>query len=234
MGRGFVMTTRHTPEREAAPSVVDAVGRESPLLIEQFLPSYEFAVVHAGVFRAPPEACYPAARGLDLLGDPVIRTLLGLRSLPQRLADSLGARRDAALAAPPRTFRLEDMLGPPIAWLLLGEEPGVQIVLGQVGRPWQPVGASEGPAVESAAFAAFDRPDFAKIAFSLRVQPYGASSSIVTMETRVALTDPRSLRRFKRYWRVVGPFVRLIDRMTLRMLADELRRSAPTGTATGA
>ena len=126
------------------------------------------------------------------------------------------------------------MVGPPLNWVVLGEEPDVQIVLGQVGRPWKPAGASEGPPVAPAEFASFARPDFAKIAFSLRVQPYGVSSSIVTMETRIALTDPRSLRRFTRYWRVVGPFVRLIDRMTLRLLADELRRSAPTGTATGA
>jgi len=63
------------------------------------------------------------------------------------------------------------------------------------------------------------------------VQPYGVASSILTMETRVVLTDPGSLRRFARYWRLVEPSVRLIDRMTLRLLASELRRSTPTGTA---
>jgi hypothetical protein len=51
------------------------------------------------------------------------------------------------------------------------------------------------------------------------------------MDRRVALTDTRSRRRFTRCWRVVGPFVPLIDRMTLRLLADELRRSAPGAAA---
>jgi hypothetical protein len=213
--------------------VIDAVGRESPLLIEQFLPSYDFVVVHAGVFRAPPEACYPAARGLDLLGDPVIRTLLGLRSLPQRVADRLARQAEPSARRTPRTFRLEDMIGPPIGWLLLAEEPSVQIVLGQIGRPWKPAGASEGPPVEPASFASFGDPGFAKIAFSLKVQPYGAASSTLTMETRVALTDPRSLRRFTRYWRLVGPFVRVIDRMTMRLLAAELRRSPPAEASAG-
>lgn len=76
-------------------------------------------------------------------------------------------------------------------WVLLGEEPNVEIVFGQIGRPWKPVGASSGPPVEPAAFVGFDRPGFAKIAFNLRVEPYGTTSSILTVETRVALTDPR-------------------------------------------
>ncbi len=118
------------------------------------------------------------------------------------------------------TFGLDDMVR--YGWILLGEEPGVEIVFGQIGRPWKPVGASTGPSVEQAGFAAFDQPGFAKIAFSLRVQHYGAASSIVTMDTRIVLTDPESRQRFGRYWMLVGPFVRLIDRMTLRLLGAEL------------
>jgi hypothetical protein len=158
----------------------------SKLLIDRFLPRYDLAVVHAEVFRVPSEACYRTARDLDLLRHPIIRTLLGLRSLPQRLADRLTGQRHAPAAAPRGTFRLDDMVGPPLGWILLAEEPGAQIVLGQIGRPWKPVGASEGPPLSRAAFAPFDGPGFAKIAFGLRVQPHGATSSILTMETRVA------------------------------------------------
>ena len=56
----------------------DALGRrDSQLLIDEFLPRYDFAVVHASVLPARPEACYRAALAVDLLRDPVIRTLLG-------------------------------------------------------------------------------------------------------------------------------------------------------------
>ncbi|HEY5187184.1 MAG TPA: hypothetical protein VIM19_20330 [Actinomycetes bacterium] len=223
-----------TQTPEPAPAAARDTSRDPILLIDRFLPRYDFAVVHAGVFRAPPEACYQCARGLDLLRDPLIRTLLGIRSLPERLLGRLPGHRAAAGAeAPPPTFRLDDMVGPPLGWILLGEQPNMQIVLGQIGRPWKPVGASEGPPVAPAEFASFDRPGFAKIAFSLLVQPYGVASSILTMETRVVLTDPGSRRPFGRYWRLVEPSVRLIDRMTLRLLAAELRRSTPTGTSTG-
>jgi hypothetical protein len=202
--------------------------RDSRLLIDEFLPRYDFAAVHASVLRAPPEACYRTALGVDLLRDPVIRTLLGIRSLPQRLADRFARQHHAETAAaePPRTFRLGDMVS--YGWIVLDEEPNVELVLGQIGRPWKSAGASSGPPVAPAAFAAFDRPGFAKIAANLRVEPYGASSSILTIETRVALTDPESLRRFTRYWTFIRPFSALIRRAALRLVGADLRHTPPT------
>jgi hypothetical protein len=228
--RGSFMAQQFGQQPEAGPSPAAAGG----LLIDQFLPRYDFAVTHAGVFRTAPQRCYQAAHGLDLLQDPVVRTLLGIRALPQRFAGRLSGTADVRVAGPPlRRFSLEDMIGPPLGWTLLGEEPGAEIVLGQIGRPWKPAGASEGAPIAAPAFAPFDGPGFAKIAFSLRVQPYGVTSSLLIMETRVALTDAQSLRRFSRYWKLAGPFIRLIDRMTLRLLATELRRPAGTGAVSG-
>jgi hypothetical protein len=204
-----------------APAAPPAPG----LLLDRYLPRYDLAVAHAEVFRAPPAACYRAARGVDLLRDPILRTLLGLRTLPQRLADRLAGRRDAtAGGASPSTFRLDDMVRPPISWMLLSEDPGVEIVLGQIGRPWQPTDMGSGPDVAPGSFAAFDQPGFAKIAVSLRVQPYGETGTILTMETRVAVTDPVSLRRFRRYWALIGPFSHLTRWIALRLVAADLRR----------
>lgn len=90
-------------------------------------------------------------------------------------------------------FRVEDMTR--YGWDLLGENPS-EIVLGQTGRPWRGGRAAVGPVVAPAAFATYDKPGYAKLAFSLRVDPRGTTSSILTMETRVALTDATSLRRF--------------------------------------
>lgn len=201
--------------------------RDAQLLIDEFLPRYDFAVVHASVLRARPEACYRAALGVDLLRDPVIRTLLGIRSLPQRLADRLARRHHAATPAePPPTFRLGDMVH--YGWIVLEERPNVELVLGQIGRPWKSAGASSGPTVDPTAFADFDRPGFAKIAANLRVEPYGATASILTIETRVALTDSQSLRRFTRYWTFIRPFSALIRRIALRLVAADLRDTPPS------
>jgi hypothetical protein len=68
----------------------------------------------------------------------------------------------------------------------------------------------------------FDQPGFAKIATSVAVRPNGSSSAILTIESRVALTDDESRRRFRRYWLLIGPFSALTRRMTLRMVAAGL------------
>lgn len=202
----------------------DCGASRSQLLIDGFLPSYDLAVVHARVFRAPPDGCFAAARSLDLFEVPLIRTLLDLRGLPKRLAGALTGKGNASEASR-RTFRLDDMVG--LGWILLGDTPGVEMVLGQVSRPWKPVATSTGAPLTPDEFATFDEPGFAKIAVSLRVDPYGRGSSILTVETRVALTDDESRRRFRRYWFLISPFSDLIRRMSLRVLATKL--ASPEG-----
>ena len=189
-------------------------------------------MAHAGVFPVPPQVCYQTARRLDYFQAPLIRTLIGLRGLPQRLADALTGHHSAAAPARPRLRLGDDMTG--LGFILLGETPGVELVWGQVSRPWQPLAAPTGPPRTLEEFAGFDQPGFAKIAFSLRVDAGGDGASILTMETRVALTDDQSRRRFRRYWRLIGPFSALIRRLALRLLAAELSRlKDPVGTGHG-
>ena len=198
------------------------------LLIDQFLPRYDLAVVHAHVFRVPADECYRAAGELDLFRAPFIRILLDVRGLPQRVASALrGPAGDSTTPGQSRaTFRVKDLVG--LGWTQLGEIPGSQLVLGQVSRPWKPVATSTGSPVSPEQFMTLDRPGFAKIAASLRVDPYGSGSSILTMETRVALIDDESRRRFRRYWLLVAPFSELIRRMAMRLLAADLRRPIPS------
>lgn len=159
---------------------------------------------------------------MDLFRAPLIRALLDLRGLPQRLAGTLrGPAEIPEPTAARATFRLKDMVD--LGWTLLGQTPGSEMVLGQVSRPWKAVAASSGSPMTPEQFASFDVPGFAKIATSLRVDPYGNRSSILTMETRVAVTDDASLRRFRRYWLLAGPFSGLIRRTTMRRLAADLR-----------
>lgn len=201
-----------------------AVGPQ--LLVDQFLPEFDLSVVHADVFRAPAAECFEAARELDLLRAPLVRTLLGIRALPLRAAGTLRGRGKATTPeASRRTFRFKDMVG--LGWILLGETPDVEMVLGKVSRPWKSVAAAADAPTTPERFTTFDEPGFAKIATSLRIDPYGNNSSILTVETRVAITDDESRRRFSRYWVLVGPFSSLIRRMALRLLAKQLRRPAP-------
>ena len=199
---------------------------DAELLVERFLPRYDVAVVHADIFRAPPAQCYARVMELDLLQAPFVRAALGIRALPQRVLGTLRAPGNrTSIEASPLAFRLRDMVG--LGWILLAETPGVEMVLGQVSRPWKADASSTDAPTTPEQFTNFDDPGFAKIVTSLRVDPYGNNSSILTVETRVATTDAMSRRRFRRYWLLIGPASSLIRRMALRLLATELRRSAP-------
>ena len=63
----------------------------------------------------------------------------------------------------------------------------------------------------------------------MRVVPQGPAAAVLTVETRVAATDPASARRFRRYWRFIGPFSDLIRRIAFGMLARELDPAARNG-----
>lgn len=194
------------------------------MLIDRFLPRYDFALAHAVVLGASSEECWAAARRVDFLRHPVFRVLLAGRALPLRVADVVTRAQRASGTAVEglHAFRLDDM--PRLGFVLLGEEPGVEVVYGQVSQPWK-AAASEGPRIDPAGFAEVRTPGFAKIVFSLSVISRGGGSSILVVETRVALTDDDSSRRFRRYWRVIRPFSDVLRRIALRMIAAEVRRS---------
>lgn len=158
----------------------------------------------------------PAERPVPLR----IRVLLELRSLPNRLQRVLKGRPSEP-SRPPLT--LDDMER--AGFLLLGERPGHEIVFGTVVQPWKAVTDDEpAPQVEAGGFAAFDTPGYVKVAFNIRVEPYSSGRALITTETRTAATDPTSLRRFARYWMLVGPFSALIRRLMLRIAKSDAER----------
>jgi hypothetical protein len=98
-------------------------GDDAKLLIDQVLPRSDLAVAHAGVVPVQPEVCYQTACRLDLFQVPRIRTLIGLRGLPQRLAGALTGHRSVGAPARPRLRLGDDLAG--LGFVLLGETPGV-------------------------------------------------------------------------------------------------------------
>jgi hypothetical protein len=101
--------------------------------------------------------------------------------------------------------------------------------MGAITRPWEAdVHFSSIPPDE---FAAFDRPGYAKIAWTIAVEPLGEGHSLVRTETRVVMTDALSRARFRRYWAFVSPGVALIRRESLRIVKadaeERVRAGAP-------
>jgi hypothetical protein len=197
----------------------------APLLLEHYLPHYDVTEVHAVVVDADPDTTWQAIRRIDLSRSPVIQALLELRGVPIRLRRALTGRPLEA-ARPPLT--LDDMAR--AGFLLLEEKPGTEIVLGQISRPWRLTDSTEHtPTIRPDEFAAFATPGYAKIAFNIRLAPYGHGRTLITTETRTATTDPATARRFGLDWTLIGPFSALIRRLMLRLVKEDTEQQRRAG-----
>lgn len=197
-------------------------GVAEQLILDRYLPTYDHELSVSQLFRAPPERVYDTIANLDLFRVPIAHLLLAARGLPVHVIDALARRRGVEVVSEPPTFRVRDL--PARGWMLLGEQPGRQLVYGAVTKPWKGTGGSPDHAVAAEDFAGFAEPGFAKLAESTWVCPYGTRAAVLTMESRVQLTDDDSRRRFARYWFAAGPFIRLMRPTVMRALERELGR----------
>jgi hypothetical protein len=190
-------------------------------LLDRFMPTSEVAERHEIVVAAPAELTMAAAREMDIFRSPLVRAVFAVRTLPARLRGA-AARRPAAL--------LSETLA--LGWRVLADVPGRAIVVGAVTQPWHADVTFRG--LEPHAFAAFDEPGYAKIAWTLEAIPLGPSTSRFRTETRVLTTDPRSRVLFRRYWAVFSPGILLIRRASLGLVKADAERRFQAVTRTAA
>lgn len=156
-------------------------------LLAELLPEYDVRERHSvELGSVPADRALMAARDVTLGELPLARVLFRLRGLPA-----------------PSTRPLLEVEG----FSVLAEEPGREVVVGAIGRPWTPRGGLR----RDVDFRSFAEPGYAKIAFNLLVE-----HETLSTETRVLATDAGSRRRFRAYWLVVRPFSGLIRRLGLR------------------
>jgi hypothetical protein len=172
--------------------------------LDEFLPDYHVNEVHSTRVAAPPEVVLAAARALTSREVPLARALMGVRTLPGRLRG-----RRPALDAP----ILEQFVRG--GFVVLAERPG-ELVLGAVGRFWQPSATVR--RIDAGEFAGFDEPGWAKTAFNFEARPAPGGGTELTTETRIHGTDEVARRSFRRYWLVIGPGSAAIRRAWLRAI----------------
>ena len=180
------------------------------MLLDRYLPTYDVVERHATVVRAPADRVYAAIERADMGASPVARGLMALRAL------AAGPRAGGG----GRTTR--GTLGELLRrnFLPLADDPPRELVLGLVGKFWQPSGGVE--RIPPADFIAFARPGYAKAAWNFAVAPLPDGRGVrLTTETRVHCTDAASRRRFRAYWLLIRPFSGLIRREMLRVIRRE-------------
>jgi hypothetical protein len=182
-----------------------------PVLLDHYMPEFEIVERHETRVAAPADLAFAAAREMDLLSSPAVHAIVRGRELLLRAGP--GTERVA------QPF-VDEMIS--IGWGVLAEAPHREIVLGAVTRPWEAdVRFQSLPPDE---FAAFASPGYVKIAWNLAVESTGPTTSVFRSETRVATTDASARKRFRRYWTIFSPGIRLIRYESLRLVKAEAKR----------
>lgn len=189
-----------------------AANRRSPAMIDRFLPEFDVSEYHETRVRAPAAAAYDAVRNLNLARSWITLALVAMRGVVALAQPRKARELYGPLTRRPR-LTLQDIQR--AGFVLLGEEPGREIVLGVVGKFWKPGSGIE--RVRASDFVTWDEPGYCKGVWNFAVRPDG-EGSVVSTETRVVCTDAAARHSFRRYWRLVGPFSGLIRQRVLALI----------------
>ncbi len=212
---------------DRAPAVADPAGsRAGSLLIERLLPRPDAVRSEHLLVDGDPDAVYARVREADFMRawreSHAVRVLFAARTLGERAVSAAAGRDRPPDPPPPETMRLADL--PPYGeWVVLGEDPPHELAFGAIGRFW--AGETVWEPIDAARFVSFDRPGLARIACDFSLRPYGSGRTLVSYECRTQTTDLASRRAFLRYWRPLSPFIGVVLRSQLRVVAHPTERT---------
>jgi len=191
---------------------------EEDQLLDRFMPVYDVVDRHRIRVKVPAVIALAIARDMELFQLPVVRAIVRGRELALRAGPDKRLRPCGLLAE-----------AQSLGWGVLAEVPGREIVVGAVTRPWEADVTFR--SVPAGDFAAFAEPDYVKIAWTLRADPLDEKSAVFRTETRVLPTDAAARAKFRRYWPVFSPGIKLIRRMALREVKSQAARRARSGVS---
>ncbi|HEX8710064.1 MAG TPA: hypothetical protein VF723_17615 [Pyrinomonadaceae bacterium] len=179
------------------------------MLLDEFLPRYDMRERHRTKVRASADVTYAAIRRLDISEARFSMLLFRLRGLA-----------GGSFAAPPG-FNLDDFLQR--CFILLGERPNEELLLGLVGRFWTASGGLR--RLDREGYRSFDERGYAKAAWNFSLSESTGDSVLLETETRVYCLDEASRKRFRLYWTFIGAFSGLIRREILQCIKRTAERS---------
>jgi hypothetical protein len=184
---------------------------EVDVLLDRFMPVYDVVERHHVQIAAPAAITLTAAKEQDLLHLPLVRAIFKAREIVLSAAADTRPQPRGLLAQ-------VQALG----WGILADEPGREIVVGSVTKPWEsnPIFRALPPGE----FAKFCDPGYVKIAWTLRADAVGERVSVFRTETRAVATDAIARDRFRRYWAFASPGIATIRWLSLQPLKRETER----------
>jgi hypothetical protein len=164
---------------------------------------------------ASSQRVWELVRHRDLARSALVRALFAVRTIPDRF--HTGARSE------PMQLSIDLLRSSPEkpGFQILDEQAPREITVGAIGKVWH-LDIPFVHVADAKSFAAFSEPDYVKVAWSIRIEPIGTGGSRLCIEVRVDATDDNAWRKFRRYFRLIGPGSRFIRHTLLRSLSREL------------
>jgi hypothetical protein len=176
------------------------------MLIDEFLPVYDFSERHETRVRAAAAKVYAAVDSTDFNESWIIWSLLTLRGL--------------GFGNTSKNLTLRDAFD---NFTVLGETPNEEILLGLAGKFWTLTGSLQ--KVDAGNFKQFDKPGLAKAVWNFSLAETGGETLLKT-ETRIQCLDEESRQSFALYWTVIKPFSGLIRTEMLRLIKEKAEQKS--------
>jgi hypothetical protein len=168
------------------------------MLIDEFLPEYDFVETHSIAINASAEQVYAVAIEVDFSESFIVRWLLRLRGMSGEAVTIKG---------------LKDSY-----FKVLGETVNRELLIGLAGKFWTPWGDMQ--RVDASNFREFEKPGYSKAVWNFSLN--GSSNKTdLTTETRIRCLDAGSRRNFGFYWTFIQPFSGLIRMEMLKVIKQK-------------
>jgi hypothetical protein len=162
------------------------------MLIDEFLPEYNFSKKHSVIIRASAEKIFNVLKNSDF-NSVLIKVLLILRGIKLE---------NLSLTAAEKSY-----------FTLLGEENEKEILFGIIGKFWKWKGGLF--KIQKEEFGDFSLTGFAKAVWDFSASPTGSGETTFATETRIQCIGDAAKRWFSIYWFLIEPFSGLIRKLIL-------------------
>jgi hypothetical protein len=183
------------------------------MTLDEVVPHPEYRMCHSRTISAPPTAVWDELCQVTMSALPLGYALESVRLLPARLV----GRRHQHLAG--RTFL--DVTPIPV---LFSERPHVVISAG-LSQAWRLLGGPTPPRLDAAALRAWSQPGWIRVAMEFRLEPTSVGT-VLSTETRILATDPRTRRSFAVYWFLIRASSGVIRGEVLRVVGHRAESQA--------
>lgn len=194
------------------------------MLLDKYLPVYDFTEVHTIRIKATPEEAYRAVEETTWAEvNGIVRLMFYIRELPEKLVGRTG---QSLKTGRPIMEQLEQNGFTVIEKQPPGECVFGLIVPGKIGRVWDKSSGTDGEVANAEEFLAFNDPGFLMVIANLLVKDTDTPGVVtVYTESRTKGLSPRAVKDFTPYWRIIRPWSGLIRRLWLRGIRRHAEQS---------